>query len=518
MFVVLLILVGFAAVTYLYRHSRMGEKQGSSPPGGEPAAGKSSTIDATEDHQTHAPSRDSRGEGRRILYWQDPMNPAYRSDTPGKAPDGMDLVPVYAGEGPADSTFPPGTVRISPEKQQLIGVKYGEVGYRDLSRSIRTVGRLVTDETKIVRVQTKVSGWIEEVHVDFIGKLVRKNQPLISIYSPELVSTQQEFLLANRAREQLKDNPVKEIAEGALSLYESARKRLRLWDISEEQIRRIEESGSPAKTMTLYSPITGFVQNRNAFAGQRVTPETELYTIADLSTIWILADIYEFEVPLVKVGQKGSVTLPYFPERTFSGKITYIYPQFDFATRTLKVRLEVKNPDFELKPNMFANVELQVDFGRQLSLPEEAVLDSGNEQTVFVAREGGHFEPRRVRLGPKVGGFFIVRDGVGDGERVVTSANFLIDSESQLKTAVEGMSGTGHAGHGIDPKGDAKRKKEVPKSDPHPRERHDGYGGPKVPESTDTEDHGKHPAHEIQPEEGAEKEPPSSVGHDRRPH
>jgi Cu(I)/Ag(I) efflux system membrane fusion protein len=402
--------------------------------------------DAAHEHQPAAPTTGSAAE-RKILYWEDPLNPSTRSDKPGKTPDGFDLVPVYADQGLSSQSLPPGSVRISPERQQLIGVQYGQVGREALSRTIRTVGKVTYDETRVTRVQTKVAGWIDKVYVDFIGRLVKRGQPLFSLYSPELVSTQQEFLLASRARDQLGNSSVKEIAANAVSLYDSARERLRLWDISDEQIRELEQRGTPAKTMTLYSPITGFVITRNAFPGQRVTPEAELYTIADLRTVWVLADVYEYEVPMIKLSQPATMTLAYFPGRTYRGRVTYIYPQLDNMTRTLKVRLEFQNPKDELKPDMYANVDLRIDYGDQLAVPQEAVLDSGTEQIVFVARKDGYFEPRKVRLGQKVGTSFIVLGGLTAGEQVVTSANFLIDSESQLKSALGGMAG-GHGAHG----------------------------------------------------------------------
>ncbi|OGW12857.1 MAG: hypothetical protein A3G93_02570 [Nitrospinae bacterium RIFCSPLOWO2_12_FULL_45_22] len=336
-------------------------------------------------------------------------------------------------------------MKISPQKQQLIGVQYGEVLYQPLSKTIRAVGKVAYDETKIARIHTKIEGWIERVYVDFIGKLVRKNHPLISIYSPELVSTQQELLLARRAKDYLGDNPIRDISSNAFSLYEATRDRLRLWDITDEQIKEIEQRGTPTKTLILYSPINGFVLTRNAFEGQRITPEAELYAIADLSTVWVLADIYEYELPTIKLGQTVTMTVSYFPGKTFKGKVAYIYPQLDNTTRTLKVRVEFSNPDFQLKPDMYVNVELFIDYGQQLALPGDAVLDSGSNQVVFVARDGGYFEPRKVILGQKAGDFFIVIDGVKAGERVVTSANFLIDSESQLKAALGGIS---HMGHG----------------------------------------------------------------------
>ncbi len=397
-------------------------------------------LDTSPSPKEGVPSR------RRILYWQDPMHPQYRSDKPGKAPDcGMDLVPVYADEGPSGENLPPGTVHISPQKQQLLGITYGEVATLPLAHTIRTVGKVAYDETRIRRIHPKIEGWIEKVYVDYTGKFVRQGEPLVSIYSPELVATQQEYLLALRARRYLESSSYREIAHSSLSLYEVSKKRLLLWDIPEEEIREIERRGEPIKALTIYAPTTGFVLTRNAYERQRVTPETDLYTIADLSTVWVLADIYEYEGPMVKLGQRALVTLPYYPGRTFSGKVTYVYPQVDNVTRTMKIRLEFPNPGLELKPDMYVNVELHVDYGRRLAVPEEAVLDSGDKHIVFVAHEGGYFEPREVRLGQKVGRLFIVLDGLKAGERIVTSGTFLIDSESQLRSALSTMSGMSHS-------------------------------------------------------------------------
>ena len=415
----------------------------------------------------HADAAAGRGE-RKVLYWVDPMHPAYKSDRPGTAPDcGMDLVPVYADESPAAENLPPGAVKISPQKLQLIGVQYGEVSYQPLSKTIRTVGRVSYDETKIARIHTKIDGWLEQVFVDFTGKLVEKNQPLVSVYSPELLATQQEFLIAKKARDYLSDSPIKETADSSLSLYEAARERLRLWDITDEEIKELEERGKPTRTMTLYAPIAGYVLTRNAFPKQRVTPETELYTLADLSTVWILADIYEYEAPLVRLGQTAAMTLAYYPGKTFTGKVSYIYPQLDNTTRTLKVRLEFPNADLELKPDMYADVALRIDYGTQLSVPTEAVLDSGTEQIVFVALEGGYFEPRKVQLGARVDGRWIVLSGLKRGEKIVTSGNFLIDSESRLKSAMGAMAGM----PGMDQAGRAPagEQKAQPPAQPRPK-------------------------------------------------
>lgn len=432
---------------------------------------------AAAQHEGHG-GAPSKGE-RKILYWVDPMHPIYKSDKPGTAPDcGMDLVPVYADEGPEADNVPEGAVRISAQKLQRIGVTYGEVARQPLSKTIRTVGRVTYDETKISRIHTKIEGWLEDVFVDYTGKLVEKNQPLVSIYSPELVSTQQEFLIARKAKDYLGNNPLKDVSSGALSIYESAKDRLRLWDISDEQIKELEERGKPSRTLTLYAPTNGFVLNRNAFPKQRVTPDTELYAIADLSTVWVLADVYEYEMPMIQLGQTATMNLSYFPGKTFTGKVTYIYPQLDNTTRTLKVRLEFPNPDFQLKPDMFTNVEFRIDYGMQLSVPEEAVLDSGSEQIVFIAHDGGYFESRKVQLGGKVDGRVIVLKGLKAGEKIVTSGNFLIDSESRLKS---GMGAMGHAGgHGGGaPAGGEKApapKQTMPA--PTPQEDHSQHGQP----------------------------------------
>jgi multidrug efflux pump subunit AcrA (membrane-fusion protein) len=410
-------------------------------------------------HPVHEPSPDAlsaKGDGdkalseRKVLYHTCSMHPEIKSDKQGKCPlCAMDLTPVYAeAESPAGETQPVGAFRISPQRQQLIGVEYGEVREQPLSKVIRTVGRVSYDETRIAHIHTKFSGWIDKLYVDFVGKLVKKGQPLLTIYSPELVSTQQELIIAGKSRDYLGNSPfLQGVGSNASSLYESTRERLKLWDIPESEIKEIERRGTPNKHLTLYSPINGFVLTRSGFTGHRVTPEMELYSIVDLSTIWVLADVYEYEMPMISMGQSATMSLSSFPGRTFTGRVNYIYPGLEAATRTLKVRLEFPNPRFELKPDMYANVEVKVDYGVQLAVPRDAVLDSGTSQVVFVAREGGTFEPRRVTLGQQVGDQVIVLSGIQSGERVVTSANFLVDSESQLKSALGSMEGGPHEGH-----------------------------------------------------------------------
>jgi Cu(I)/Ag(I) efflux system membrane fusion protein len=344
----------------------------------------------------------------------------------------------------------PGTVQISPERQQLIGVRFGTVEMRPLEKVIRTVGRIDYDEKRIVTVSLKIGGWIEDLYVDFTGKYVRKGEPLLTIYSPELVSTQEEYLLALKAKESLTRSPFPEVAGSGDSLAESARRRLKLWDITDEEIRKLEESGKSKKTLTLYAPFSGFVLEKSAYKGMNVMPGIALYKLADLSVIWLYADIYEYELPFIRLGQDASIQLSYIPGETFRGKVIYIYPSLNSETRTAKVRFEFPNPREKLKPEMYANVEIKVYLGQKLAVPEGAVIDTGLRQMAIVDKGSGYFEPREIKLGAKVEDYYEVIKGLKAGERVVTSANFLIDSESHLKEAMGGMAmpGMEHGGHG----------------------------------------------------------------------
>ncbi len=418
----------------LYWQDPMHPAYKSDKPGKAPDCG----MDLVPIYEEAGAAKTAGGE-RKILYYRDPMNPQHRSDKPAKAPDGMDFVPVYADEEGGEGPAPEGSFKISPEKQQLVGVQYGEVTPQPLTRTIRAVARLSYDETRIVRVHAKIEGWVDKVYVDFTGQMVKKNQPLLDVYSPELLATQDEYLLALRAQDRLGDSSFKEVASGANSLLEAARRRLELWDITDQQIAEIRKNRKPIKALTLFSPADGFVLSRDAFEKQRITPGTELYSIADLSTIWAIADFYEYEVQDVRVGQRVVLTLQSFPGRNFAGEVSYVYPQLDNTTRTLRVRAEFANADFTLKPDMYANAELKIDYGRRLALPQEAVLDSGGGQVVFVARDDGYFEPRKVILGDRVDNKVIVLGGLKPGERVVISGNFLVDSESALKAATGGM-------------------------------------------------------------------------------
>jgi RND family efflux transporter MFP subunit len=308
-----------------------------------------------------------------------------------------------------------------------------------LVRDVRTTGQVTTDESRIAHVHVKVNGFIDKVFVDYVGQLVKKGEPLFTLYSADLVATQNEYLIAKRGEKTLGGSPFAEVAQGSQSLLRSARERLKLWDISEEQIAKLDETGEVQRTLTFYSPINGFVTDRKVFANTSVNPDTELYTVADLSSVWVNADVYEYEVPFVKVGQRAEMRLSYYPGKTWSGRVSFIYPTVDPATHTVKVRVEFANSKFELKPQMFADVQLKVNYGNQVMVPQEAVLDSGKEQTVFVAHEGGYFEPRRITTGAKLDGKVVVLSGLKTGETVVTSGNFLVDSESRLKSSMDGM-------------------------------------------------------------------------------
>ena len=340
-----------------------------------------------------------------------------------------------------------GALRISPERQQLIGVKFGTVEMKSLEKVIRTVGRVDYDERRITTVSPKIGGWIEDLYVDFTGAYVKKGDPLLSIYSPELVSTQEEYLVALRARNEFSKSPFPEVVSSGNFLVESARRRLKLWDISDDQIRKLEETGQPSKTLTLYSPYEGFIMEKMVFKGMNIMPGMALYKLADLSVVWVYADIYEYELRLIRLGQQATVQLSYTPGENFTGKAVYIYPSLDPNTRTAKVRFEFPNPQERLKPEMYANIEVKIPLGRKRVVPEGAIIDTGVRQMAIIDRGNGYFEPREVKVGTKVDDYYEVIEGLKTGEKVVTSANFLIDSESRLKEATGGAGGE-HAGHG----------------------------------------------------------------------
>jgi Cu(I)/Ag(I) efflux system membrane fusion protein len=334
-----------------------------------------------------------------------------------------------------------GSITVSPEKQQLVGIKTAVAEIRPLTKKLRTVGIVTFDETKVAQVFTKVDGWIDRLFVNYTGTLVKKNQPLFNLYSPDLVATQDEYLLALQAKEKLNSSSFAEIRAGSSSLLDAARRRLSLWDISDEQIDELQRTREPKRSLMIFSPISGFVIKKDAFQGMRVMPDKELYTIADLSTVWVNADIYEFELSQIRLGQSASISLSYFPGRTFNGKVAWISPVLDEKTRTVKVRLEFPNPEFALKPEMYTNVEISIDAGRKLAIPDEAVLDSGLRKLVFLYKGEGRFAPTEVKLGSKFDNYYEVLTGLSAGEQILASASFLLDSESRLSEAMGAMAG-----------------------------------------------------------------------------
>jgi Cu(I)/Ag(I) efflux system membrane fusion protein/cobalt-zinc-cadmium efflux system membrane fusion protein len=371
---------------------------------------------------------------RKILYWVAPMDPNYRSDEPGKSPMGMDLVPVYEDAGGEE-----GTIRVDPNTIQSIGVRTTPVTVGELIKTIRTVGRIAYDERRIGTVNAKIAGWIEKLYVNTTGEEVRKGAPLIEIYSPDLVSAQQEYLIARRHFEQVKSSPVPDVVKSAQDLLDSARKRLDYWDVSDAQIAELARTGTVQKTLVLYSPFSGVVVYKAAFDGTKVMAGMELFRIADLSRVWVQGDIYEYELPWIKTGVPATVTLDYMPGKTYRGKVTYVYPYLEGKTRTATVRVELANPGGVLKPDMYVHIELAPMVGKKTVLvPSEAIIRSGIRNVVFVSKGEGRFEPREIRLGMEgEEGTVQVLSGLAENELVVVSAQFLLDSESSLKEALK---------------------------------------------------------------------------------
>ncbi len=377
----------------------------------------------------------SAAPARKILYWVDPMHPAYKSDKPGIAPDcGMKLVPVYEDDHKTTEAAPAGTIHVDSDKQQLIGVQYGSASYTTKTDTIRAVGRVAQDETQLTRVHPRIEGWITKTFVDYSGQLVKKGDPLLTLYSPDMLSSEQELLLALRARDQMKAGPMKEAWGNSEMLLEATRRRLQLFDLSREQIDQVERTRTPIESVTLFSPATGYVVARNAYPSQRVTPETELYTLSDLSRVWIMADIFEADVNRIREGQAAVVTVTNGEAPSFNARVSNIQPQVDPSTRTMKVRLEVANAGLRLKPDMFVNVQFPMAASRKLTVPDGAVIDSGARQMVYIDRGNGNLEARAVQVGERLGDRIEILSGLTAEERIVTSGTFLIDSESRMQT------------------------------------------------------------------------------------
>jgi Cu(I)/Ag(I) efflux system membrane fusion protein len=384
-----------------------------------------------------APTDDTGKQERRLLFYRNPMGLPDTSPVPKKDPMGMDYIPVYEGEESAEAGS---GIVVSTEKVQKLGVRTEIAALRELSRSVRASGRIEVDERRLHTVSPKFEGWIEKLHVNATGQPVGRGQPLAEVYSPELVSAQKEYAIAAQGRESLRDAGP-EAQAGMKQLADSGLSRLRNWDISDEQIARLREGGEVRRTLTLRSPASGIVMEKKAVAGMRFMPGEMLYQVADLSSVWVIADVFEQDIGLVRVGQQAKVRIGAYPDKAFEGTVTYVYPTLKAETRSVPVRVELANPGGLLKPAMFASLELSAAGGAKvLAVPSSAVIDSGVRRVVLVQSGGdakaGRFEPREVKLGVRSGDYVEVLEGVKEGEPVVVAANFLIDAESNLKAAL----------------------------------------------------------------------------------
>jgi membrane fusion protein, copper/silver efflux system len=357
------------------------------------------------------------------------------------APDRVLQTPTSIAESSPAATPPSSNetlvpVRISAQRLQSIGVKTGHVERKLVEDEIRTTGSVAIDETKLAYVQVRFSGFIEKVFVDATYQYIRKGQPLFTIYSPDLVATEREYLVAKQNQQHLGESTVPGVAASAASLVAAASERLKQWGVPEQEIARLESNGKVQQELEFDSPVSGYITERNALPSVAVQPEMRLFTVADPSSVWVQAQVFQNDLGRIKVGDSATLTVSTFPGRNFRGRVDFIYPQLDMDTRTAKVRVVFSNSDLQLKPGMFVNVALKVPMGRQLVIPATGVLQSGTRQITFVKRSDESLEPREVELGPRVGDDFVVLKGLQAGEEIVTSANFLIDSESQLQAAL----------------------------------------------------------------------------------
>jgi Cu(I)/Ag(I) efflux system membrane fusion protein len=368
------------------------------------------------------------------------------------APPTAGVAPAVQSQTPAAQTVSPGSqdesqddsdeeeapiVEIPVEKQRLIGVRTATASVQPFQRVIRTVGLIGYDEKKLATVNTKFEGWIEKLFVNYTGQYVGRGQPLAEIYSPELLATQRELLDVVKWKKRdsgFTDEKIGKMLSGDTdAIVAAAEQRLRLWDISDAQIKKIEETGRPIRTLTVYSPAKGYVVQKAALQGMKVAPGEKLFDIADLSTVWVIADIYEYDIPLIKDGQSATIGLSYFPGREFTSRIDYVYPAISGDTRTAKVRFTIPNPGGLLKPQMYTDVLIKIDLGRKLVVPRDAVLDTGTRQVVYVDKGEGYFEPKEVLVGDRTDDMVEVLRGLKAGDKVASAANFLIDSEAKLQ-------------------------------------------------------------------------------------
>ncbi len=406
-----------------------------------------------EAHEAHAaaptatPPADSAPEATK---YQCPMHPSVVQDHPGECPIcGMDLVALTAAPSASgDPSVPPveglAPVTIDPMRQQLIGLRTAPVTQGKVGGVWRTNGRVALDETRVRRVNMKVPAFVERVYADFTGKPVRQGDPLFSVYSPELLAAQEEYLLALRTRQALEQSGA--MATDGDALVAAARRKLQLWDVPAATLEKLTRTGEASRTLTLVSPISGVITKKEVVEGARLELGATPYEVVDLSRVWVLADVYESELRHVKVGMPATLQLKAFPNRVFAGKVSFLDPVLDPATRTVKVRLEFPNPDGDLRPEMFGEVVLRGTTREGLKLPSDAVVPTGTTHVVFVALGDGRFQPREVRLGESDGNSVEVTSGLKVGDEVVTGANFLVDSESRLRASLAALA-TGHGGH-----------------------------------------------------------------------
>ena len=326
-------------------------------------------------------------------------------------------------------------IQLTPQRMQSIGVVLGRVESKSVNAELRFYGNVQVNERRQAYVQTRFAGWIRKVYADATGNFIRKGQPLFTIYSPDLVTTEQEYLLAKKNSESLQQSTVSGVASGASSLFTAAKERLLQWDVSPAEIEKLDRTGTPITDLTISSPVSGYIMAKNALPNMYVQPETMLYTVADLSDVWVLAQVFQSDAGKVKPGDPAEVTVDAYPGRVFRGRVDYILPQLDMNTRTLPVRLVFTNPGLKLRPGMYVNIRVKLPMGRQLVVPASAAFHSGTRNLVFVYGGEGSIEPREVELGPQVGNQLVVAKGLRAGEEIVTSANFLIDSEAQLQAA-----------------------------------------------------------------------------------
>ncbi|MCI0530814.1 MAG: efflux RND transporter periplasmic adaptor subunit [candidate division Zixibacteria bacterium] len=372
---------------------------------------------------------------RKIKYWQAPMDPTFISDKPGKSPMGMDLVPVYEDQIQTDA------IVIDPMMAQNMGLRTVTAEVKVLARTIHTAGHITYNQELLTNLTTKLSGWVEKLHVENAGDPVAPGQPLLDLYSPDLVSAQTEYLSALKNVREMENFALPEIENGAADFLAAAKKRLLNWDVTPEQIEKLEQTGQVRKNLTFYSPVQGVVTDKEVTEGDYVEAGKLLFKLADLSSVWVLAHIYEHELPYLQTGQTAHIDLPYFPAETFHGRISYIYPYLDEMTRDVKVRVEVPNLDKKLKPEMYANVSFESQLsGTRLVVPEEAVIHSGKREIVFVELTKGKYSPREVQTGASGDGELIeIEQGLLPGEIVVASAQFMLDSESKTQEAIKKM-------------------------------------------------------------------------------